>query len=162
MSAPRSVSRLSTLLLGAAGASFLFGMSVTVIDVVLRAVAGMNLPAAIELTSLSIGLGALLSIPVCYAQRGHVTARLLSELAPQRFGTPLGLFGAALSAVFAGLLLWVVGDNALANIDSPQTTADLGLPMPIALCTAALALMAAAGAAAMRLLRDLRKLGAGL
>jgi TRAP-type C4-dicarboxylate transport system permease small subunit len=62
------------LILAAAGLCFLFGTGVTVVDVALRAVAGSNVPGAIELTSLSIGLGALLSMPVCYAKRAHVTA----------------------------------------------------------------------------------------
>ena len=86
-------SRACDVFLVLAGSFFLVGMSVTVADVVLRAVANRNVPAAIELTSLSIGLGALLSIPVCYGKRTHVTARLLSEVSPNRFAKPLGLFG---------------------------------------------------------------------
>lgn len=129
--------------LALAGICFLFGTAVTVSDVCLRAVAGTNIPGAIELTSLSIGLGALLSMPVCYAKQGHVSARLLSELAPARFARPLGLLGSFVSLGFAGLLLWAVGGNALAKIGSPETTADLGLPIPIALIVVTFALLAA-------------------
>lgn len=143
---------ISNGLLGLAGICFLFGTGVTVADVVLRAVAGTNVPAAIELTSLSIGLGALLSMPVCYAQRTHVTAKLLSEVSPLRFAYPLGIVGAAVSVVFAALLLWVVGSNALSKLGSPETTADLGLPMPVLLLavTAALAAGLVAAVAGLR------------
>lgn len=134
---------LSATFLAAAGACFIFGAGVTVGDVMLRAVAGKNVPAAIELTSLSIGLGALLSMPVCYAKRTHVTARLLSELSPGRFSRPLGLVGGAFSLIFAALLLWIVAGNAISKLGSPETTADLGLSMPLALFVIALALTAA-------------------
>ncbi len=134
---------LSKAFLAAAGGCFVFGAGVTVGDVVLRAVAGMNVPAAIELTSLSIGLGALLSMPVCYAKATHVTARLLSELSPGRFSRPLGLVGSVFSLGFAALLLWILARNACSKLGSPQTTADLGLSMPLALSVVALALAAA-------------------
>lgn len=129
--------------LALAGICFLFGTAVTVSDVCLRALAGTNIPGAIELTSLSIGLGALLSMPVCYAKQGHVSARLLSELAPARFARPFGLLGSFVSAGFAGLILWAVGQNAIAKLGSPETTPDLGFPIPIALTIVTLALLAA-------------------
>jgi len=134
---------VSNSFLALAGICFLFGTTVTVSDVCLRALAGTNITGAIELTSLSIGLGALLSMPVCYAKQGHVSAKLLSELAPARFARPFGLLGSFVSLGFAGLILWAVGRNALAKIGSPETTPDLGLPIPIALTAVTLALLAA-------------------
>ncbi|MGB0661147.1 MAG: TRAP transporter small permease [Mangrovicoccus sp.] len=133
---------VSRVFLGAAGACFLFGAGVTVGDVALRALASRNIPGAIELTSLSIGLGALLSMPVCYAMQSHVTARLLSELMPNRFRWPLGLTGAVVSTLFAAVLLWVMGHAAIDKIGSPETTADLGLPIPTATAIVAAALLA--------------------
>jgi TRAP-type C4-dicarboxylate transport system permease small subunit len=135
--------RLSNAFLYAAGGCFLLGTGVTVVDVALRAISGANVPAAIELTSLSIGLGALLSIPVCYAHRAHVTAKLLSELSPARFERPLGMLGAVVSVVFAVMLFWIVADNAWSKLSSPETTTDLGLPIPIALSTISVTLGAA-------------------
>ncbi len=143
MSTGRVGAAVSRSFLYAAGACFLFGTGVTVIDVALRAVAGANVPAAIELTSLSIGLGALLSMPVCYAKRNHVTARLLSEMAPHRFRRPLGGLGALVSLGFAALLLFIMTENALSKLGSPETTSDLGLSMPLALSVVALSLGAA-------------------
>ncbi|SFJ07839.1 TRAP transporter small permease [Celeribacter neptunius] len=131
---------VSGALLASAGLCFLFGTGVTVSDVILRAVAGKNVPGAIELTSLSIGLGALLSMPVCYAKRTHVTAKLLSELSPNRFTRPLGLVGAIGSLIFAALLLWIMGENVVSKWGSPETTADLGLPIPLAISVAAVTL----------------------
>ncbi|SNY92394.1 TRAP-type C4-dicarboxylate transport system, small permease component [Cohaesibacter sp. ES.047] len=127
-------------LLFAAGSCFLLGTSVTVADVFLRSVTGTNLPAAIELTSLSIGLGALLSMPVCYANRSHVNAKLLSEMSPRRFRRPLGLLGAVVSVGFALLLLVIMGENTASKVGSPETTSDLGLSMPVALSVVTFAL----------------------
>ncbi|MBU0642107.1 MAG: TRAP transporter small permease [Alphaproteobacteria bacterium] len=139
--------RISNTFLAAAASCFLFGAGVTVMDVILRAVAGMNVPAAIELTSLSIGLGALLSMPVCYAKRTHVTAKLLSELSPNRFTRPLGIFGSIASLIFAGLLFWILAENTLSKFGSPETTADLGVPVSMALMVVTLTLLAALVAA---------------
>ncbi|WP_238379802.1 TRAP transporter small permease [Celeribacter ethanolicus] len=133
---------ISNGFLAGAGVCFLFGTGVTVGDVALRALADKNIPGAIEMTSLSIGLGALLSMPVCYAKRTHVTAKLLSELSPNRFTYPLGVVGAIASTVFAALLVWIVAENAIGKIGSPETTADLGLPIPVLITLAALSLAA--------------------
>ncbi|MDV4168536.1 TRAP transporter small permease [Rhodovulum sp. FJ3] len=133
--------------LAAAGLCFLFGTGVTVVDVALRAVAGTNVPGAIELTSLSIGLGALLSMPVCYAKRAHVTAKLLSEVSPNRFAWPLGMVGTAASILFAAMLAWIMAHNALDKWGSPETTADLGVPIPYAVGLIAVVLLSCAAAA---------------
>lgn len=121
--------RLLDALLLLAGLCFVVGMGVTVIDVLLRAFAARNVPGAIELTSLSIGLGALLSMPVCYAKRTHVTARLLSEVSPGRFAAPLGILGGVASVIFALMLVWIAATNMWSRLGSPETTADLGLSM---------------------------------
>ncbi len=147
----------SKALLYVAAGCFLLGTGVTVVDVALRALSGTNVPAAIELTSLSIGLGALLSMPVCYARRTHVTANFLSELMPQLFLRPLGLLGAVGSVIFALILLWIAGENALSKLGSPETTSDLGLPMPIALSVVTLTLVLALIAAIAGLIHELRK-----
>lgn len=143
--------RMGTLMsyafLGAGSACYLLGAGVTVADVALRALAGRNVHGAIELTSYSIGLGALLSMPVCYAERSHVTAKLLSELRPGVFARPLGLVGALGSAGFTAILCAVVVADAVARRGSPQTSPDLGLPVPALLAVTGLALAAAAVAA---------------
>ncbi|MCI4661193.1 MAG: TRAP transporter small permease [Neomegalonema sp.] len=128
----------SAFLLYASGACFLVGAAVTVVDVSLRAAMGANVPAAIELTSLSIGLGALISMPVCYLKRSHVTAKLLSELSPRRFARPLGFLGALVSVGFALLLFWIMLANVLEKLGSPETTSDLGLSKPLALIIVAI------------------------
>lgn len=148
---------LSTSFLYSAATCFLLGTGVTVVDVALRATTGANVPAAIELTSLSIGLGALLSMPVCYARRSHVTAKLLSELSPRRFGRPLGVIGALVSIGFAALLMWIMAENTLSKLGSAQTTSDLGLSMPVALCAVALTLIAALIAAIAGFILEIRQ-----
>lgn len=108
---------------------FLTGTAVTVTDVLLRAVAGKNLPGAIETTALTVGLGALLSIPACYLYKAHVTAKLLSEIAPDLFARPLGIFGTFCSAIFAALMFGFMAVNLKDKIGSPETTSDLQLTM---------------------------------
>lgn len=129
MAAP-ATSWATRALLGIAAGSFLLGAGVTVADVIARRLAMTNVPGAIEITSLLIGFGAMVSMPVCYVQRNHVTAKLLSEISPNRFARPLGRIGALASLIFAALMLWVVGKNAWDKIGSPETTRDLGLSMP--------------------------------
>lgn len=150
---------VSSAFLVAAGTCFLLGAAVTVGDVMLRAVANKGVSAAIELTSLSIGFGALLSMPVCYAKRSHVTAKLLSEISPKKFAFPLGLLGSLASALFAGLLLWVTAENAISKLGSAETTADLGLPMSYAISVVALTLLACFAAALAGLWLNTREEG---
>lgn len=150
----------SALLLGGAAGCFLLGAGVTVVDVILRATAGLNVPGAIELTSYSIGLGALLSMPVCYTTRTHVTAKLISELAPGRFARPFGLLGTAASILFAAALLWIVAKNTLSKLGSPETSPDLGLPTPVLLVVMTATLAVAFVAALAGLWLELRKAGA--
>lgn len=155
----KSSSIASKAFLALAGGCFVFGAGVTVCDVALRALAESNIPGAIELTSLSIGLGALVSMPVCYARRAHVTAKLLSELSPRRFTRPLSLLNAAASVVFGAMLFWIMADNALSKLGSPETTADLGLPIPAALAVVAIVLGSGALASAYAFWVTLRQQG---
>ncbi|MGI6247563.1 MAG: TRAP transporter small permease [Pseudochelatococcus sp.] len=143
-------------LLAAAAICFLAGAAVTVIDVAIRPFR-LNVPAAIEATSFAIGLGALVSIPVCYLLRSHVTAKLLSEMMPRRMARPLGLLGAASSALFAALLLWIMASNVWDKWGSPETTRDIGLRMDVLLAVVAATMgMSLAGAVA-GLWREIRK-----
>ncbi len=154
------MSRLQPALLGTAAICFLAGAAVTVADVAARGLFRANVPAAIEIASFLIGFGALLSMPVCYERRTHVCAKLLSEINPARFERPLGLLGAAVSLVFAGLMVWVLATNTLGKVGSPETTRDLGLPMPLLLWIVTGTLVLALVAAAVGLWRAV--LGRGL
>ena len=131
---------------------FLIGASATVIDVLMRAVANRNLPGVIEITTLSIGLGALLSMPVCYLNDTHVTARLLSELRPGIFRRPLWAFGAVFSLVFAAVMAAIMGHFALSKLDGPETTSDLQIRMDVLLIVVFLTFLAALVAALVRIL----------
>lgn len=143
MTDPRWTTHISNSMLMAAAACFVSGAAVTVADVVARALFMRGVPAAIELTTFAIGLGALLSMPVNYVQRNHVAARLLSESMPNRFGKPLGRLGAISSVVFSGLLAWIVGQNAVGKWGSPETSRDLGLPMDVILTVVSIVLVLA-------------------
>jgi TRAP-type C4-dicarboxylate transport system permease small subunit len=147
------MARASLLL---AAACFLLGAGATVIDVLLRALAGRNLPGVIEFTTLTIGLGALLSMPVCYLRDTHVTARLLSEVWPQLFCTPLAVVGAAFSLLFSVLLALTIGLNAAEKWGGPETTSDLQLRVYWLLAIVAVTFAIAIVAAGFRLLAALK------
>ena len=121
----------SNLLLAISALCFLFGASATVLDVVLRAVANSHLPNVIEITTLSIGLGALVSIPVCFLKDTHITARLLSELKPNLFLVPLARFGVLFSILFVGIMVYITGSYAVEKWGSPERTPDLRLKMDV-------------------------------
>lgn len=144
-------------LLAGAAAFFLLGAAVTVADVVLRATMGLNVPAVIEVTTFSIGLGALLSIPTCYLRRTHVTAKLLSELKPGLFARPLGQLGAVVSVLFAAVLAWVMTGNALEKWGGPELTRDTGLPMDKLLAVVASTLVLSLGASLIAVWRAFGK-----
>lgn len=122
-----------SVLLGSAAGCFLLGAAVTVADVAARGLFGLNVPAAIEVTSFLIGFGALLSMPVCYERRTHVCAKLLSEIGPARLARFLCLAGTAISLAFAGLMVWIMAANTAGKLGSLETTRDLGLSMPLLL-----------------------------
>ncbi|MGB1091190.1 MAG: TRAP transporter small permease subunit, partial [Oceanobacter sp.] len=81
---------------------FLIGSFITLSDIGLRSLANSNLDAAIELTTLTIALGALVSIPMTYAREGHITARLISEFSPPVVGRFMRIQGALMSLLFMG------------------------------------------------------------
>lgn len=139
-----------------AATCFLIGASATVVDVLVRAVANRNLPGVIEITTLSIGLGALLSMPVCYMNDTHVTARLLSELRPGLFLRPLRAFGAVFALIFAGIMAAIMGHFAIGKLGGPETTSDLQIRMDVLLVVVFLTFLAAFLAALVRILRLVR------
>ena len=142
-------------ILWAAVAFYLLGAAVTVLDVLLRSLLGSNLPASIEITSLSIAMGALLSIPECYSQRSHVSAKLFSEMSPERFARPLGLLGSLLSLVFAVMLTWIMTRFAMNRWGTIETTIDLRLPMSALMAVVAFCFWLALAAAVLGLWREL-------
>lgn len=142
-----------------AAACFLFGAGATVLDVVLRAVAHRNLPGVIETTTLSIGLRALLSMPVCYLNGTHTAARLLSELRPNLFHQPLSIAGAIFALVLAAVMAALIGDFAADKLGGPETTSDFQIRMDVLLAVTAFTFLAALVAAAVRVYRIVR--GAG-
>jgi TRAP-type C4-dicarboxylate transport system permease small subunit len=140
-----------------AATCFLIGASATVVDVLIRAVANRNLPGVIEITTLSIGLGALLSMPVCYLNDTHITARLLSELRPDLFLRPLRAFGSIFALIFAGIMVVIMGNFALGKLGGPETTSDLQIRMDVVLVVVFLTFLAAFASALIRVLSLVRR-----
>lgn len=127
-----------------AAACFFLGAGATVVDVGLRLVVGQNLSGVIETTTLFVGLGALLSMPVCYARNKNIAARLLSELLPDRYRYPLGIFGAVFVVGYAFVMAWITISYALDKWGGPETTQDLQLPLDILLVVVAVTFTASA------------------
>lgn len=114
-------------MLVAAAVCFLLAALLTFSDVVLRAVASKSIPAGVEITALLIGLGAVLSIPHCYATNSHVTAKLLSEFFPKVLGRPLFIIGSIGSIIFATAMFGTMAVNTYEKLGSAETTPDAGL-----------------------------------
>lgn len=133
MSSHSSESPVGRGLLLVAALCFLAGAGITLADVAVRAIFNSHIDASIELTTLFIALGALLSMPVTYARRGHITAMLLSEFLPPLCGRVFSSLGAALSALFAGIMLVACSVKLVEKFGSPETTPDTGAPVYILL-----------------------------
>ena len=136
-------------------AFYLLGAGVTVLDVALRSLLGGNVPGSVEITCLSIAMGALLSIPECYESRRHVSAKLFSEMSPEKFARPLGLLGALLSLILAAVLTWIMTRFAMNRWNSIETTIDLRLPMSLLMSVVALCFWLALVSAVIGLWREL-------
>lgn len=116
------------ILLLLAGFFFVAGALITVADVAMRAFSSASVPAVIEITTLLIGIGAVLSMPVCFLKDRHVTAKLLSEFIPA-MGRKLSFLAATLSILFAALLTFMMGKNALSKWSGFESMPDTGLPV---------------------------------
>jgi len=147
--------RGSRAVLVASAICFLAGAGLTIVDVALRNLGDGAVPGVIELTTLLIGLGALLSMPACYGARSHITARLLSEMSP-RLARPLGVLEAVCSLALAVLLCGIFVITALEKLGGVETTRDLGLRADVLWVVAAATFVASALAAVIGLARALR------
>lgn len=127
--AKMKIGNWSRLLLIAAAFCYLAGAFATIVDVVLRATVNSHLPNVIEVTTLTVGAGALISIPVCFLNGTHVTARFLSELKPDLLLKPLGYINVLFACVFTVVMALVTGLHAFEKWGGPERTADLQLSL---------------------------------
>jgi len=119
--------RATSRLLMLAATCFVGGAGVTIADILYRSVSGSNVASAIEITTLLVGLGALLSMPPCYASLEHITAKMITEVVAKESAKRLGIFGALLSIAFAGMIFFFALLGALERFNSVQVTPDLKL-----------------------------------
>lgn len=119
--------------LGIAAICFLLGAAATIFDVILRWTTGGNVDGVIEITTLLIGFGALMSMPVCYEVQSHVAAKLLSEANPRLFARPLACLSALASLIFTAAIFALMAKNTWSKLGTPETTRDLQIPMDWAL-----------------------------
>ncbi len=148
-----AITRYSLLL---SALCFLLGALMTVLDVFLRAIWNANLPGVIEATALSIGLGALLSMPACYLKDANVTARLFSELKPKLFKRPFLIVGSSFSLVFAISLFYIMTTYVIESWGTPESTPDLGFPKDLLLLLISVSFFIAILAASKRLTKALK------
>ena len=149
---------ISRALLLVAAACFLAGTGITLADIAVRVMFNSHVYASIELTTLFIALGALLSMPVTYARRRHITAKLLSEFLPSPCGKGLNILGASFSVLFSGVLLAACALTLIEKIGSPETTPDTGAPvymlLTVVVITLSLAFMATLYGLIRSIMRD--------
>lgn len=153
----RTSQQVANTLLILSSSLFIVAAMATVVDVLMRSTVGWAVPNVIEFMTLTIGLGAILSIPICYWKDAHVTAKLLSEWNPKVFYKPLGIAGSTASLLFSLLLTWMMVSYALSQSNSPQTTAAMQLPMNILYFTVAAGCAGSAIGALIHFLTTLKK-----
>jgi len=109
------------------------------------------LPGYEEFAALATGCAAILFLPWCQSQRGHVAVDVLIARAPAGFGRALGRLWAGLTAAVAAALAWAMLNGLWTLRADGAITAVLGWPVwPfLAPAVAALGLWSAVAAAQM-------------
>jgi TRAP-type C4-dicarboxylate transport system permease small subunit len=101
--------RLTTVLLLAAAASIGLAATVTIVDVVGRFAFNSTLQGAIEISTLFIALGVVLSMPLVFSLNENITAELIRGLLSKPLVMAMNVLSGVTSLGFIALLTWIEG-----------------------------------------------------
>lgn len=101
----------------------------TVASIVGRTLASRPIPGDIELTQFGVALAISLCLPWCQLHGGNIIVDFFTQAAKPRTRQRLDAIGAALVAVFCGLLSWRAAAGAFAVAEAGETTMILDVPM---------------------------------
>lgn len=133
--------RLTTLLLLAAAASIGMAATVTIVDVVGRFLFNSTLQGAIEISTLFIALGVVLSMPVVFTNNENISAELIRSFLSKPLVLAMNLLSGVTSLGFIALLMWIEGRELSRNWGGFRTMPDTGFPFDKALLVVTAALI---------------------
>lgn len=133
--------RLTTLLLLAAAASIGMAATVTIVDVVGRFLFNSTLQGAIEISTLFIALGVLLSMPVVFTNNENISAELIRSFLSKPLVLAMNLLSGVTSLGFIALLMWIEGRELSRSWGGFRTMPDTGFPFDKALLVVTAALI---------------------
>jgi TRAP-type C4-dicarboxylate transport system permease small subunit len=133
--------RLTTVLLLAAAASIGLAATVTIVDVVGRFAFNSTLQGAIEISTLFIALGVVLSMPLVFSINENITAELIRGLLSKPLVMAMNLLSGVTSLGFIALLTWVEGRELSRSWGGFRAMPDTGFPYDKALLVVTAALV---------------------
>jgi TRAP-type C4-dicarboxylate transport system permease small subunit len=123
------------------GAFFLFAlMSITVIDVVGRALDILYLRGVLELANMTLVFLAFLTLPQSFIQGGHIFIEIATKKLPARVNQLIDAFWLVITALFLGLIAWCTFKMAIDLYTLEEVSLDLELPLYIFWIPAAIGL----------------------
>jgi TRAP-type C4-dicarboxylate transport system permease small subunit len=125
--------RLTTLLLLCAAVAIGMAACVTIIDVVGRFFFRFTLQGAIELSTLLIGLGVVLSMPICFTNNENITAELIRGILSRPLVMALNILSGIASLVFIAILTWIETRDLMQTWGGFRALPDTGFPYDKAL-----------------------------
>jgi TRAP-type C4-dicarboxylate transport system permease small subunit len=121
-------SKLTTVLLLCAAIAIGMAACVTIIDVVGRFAFRFTLQGAIELATLFIGLGVVLSMPMCFTNNENITAELIRGFLSRPLIVFINVLSGIASLVFIAILAWIESRDLAQNWGGFRTLPDTGFP----------------------------------
>lgn len=131
--------RLTTVLLVAGATSIGLAAAVTILDVVGRFAFHSTLQGAIEISTLFIALGVVLSMPLVFSTNENITAELIRGLLSKPLVVAMNFLSGLTSLGFIALLTWVEGGELSRNWNGSRAMPDSGFPYDKALLVVAAA-----------------------
>lgn len=125
--------RLTTVLLLCAAAAIGMAACVTIIDVVGRFFFRYTLQGAIELSTLFIGVGVVLSMPICFTNNENITAELIRGILSRPLVVALNILSGISSLAFIAILTWIETRDLMENWGGFRAMPDTGFPYDTAL-----------------------------
>ena len=155
------VQRISQVISGLAVVLMLAIAVVTLIDILLRWLAGQSIAAMNEIVAMGFAVAVAATLPGGAAMRSNLSVNLLDGLMTPRLRAWLGVIGSLLLVGFFALLAWRMAVLAETMILRGRTTTIMQIPVgPVMFAVAALVALAAINQAVLTLV-DVRRIAAG-
>lgn len=125
--------KITTALLLCAAVAIGMAAGVTLVDVTGRFLFNRTLQGAIELSTLFVGLGVALSMPVVFTANENITAELIRGMLSRRWVMALNMLSGTASIGFIAFLTWIESRELTRNWGGFRVMPDTGFPYDKAL-----------------------------